>query len=261
MSTGDLAALAERLAREAGTLLIERFRGPASGVATKSSAVDPVSDADRAAEAHIVGALSSVRPDDAILAEEGASAVGGSGLRWIIDPLDGTVNYLYGIPNWSVSIACADAGGTLVGCVHHPCANETFLAVRGGGASLNGRPLTVAGGVALDRALVATGFSYDLAVRSRWAERMPALLSSVRDIRRAGSAALDLCWVAAGRVDAYIERSVSPWDWMAGALVVSEAGGEVVELGATDDEPFGVVAARPGLAEPLGDLMRDLRTR
>ena len=255
--TADLAALAERLAQEAGELLLKRFRGPASGVATKSSAVDPVSDADRAAEDHIVTALRLLRPADAILAEEGASAPGESGLRWIIDPLDGTVNYLYGIPNWSVSIACVDATGTLIGCVHHPTAGETFLAVRGEGATLNGAPLTIAGGVSMDRALIATGFAYDLAGRTRWAERMPALLSSVRDIRRAGSAALDLCWVAAGRVDAYIERSVSPWDWMAGALVVSEAGGEVVELPQTGTEPFGVIAARPGLSAPLGELMRD----
>jgi myo-inositol-1(or 4)-monophosphatase len=255
VTPNQLAALAEELAHGAGAILMSHFGTAVSGVSTKSSPVDPVSDADRASEDYIAAALRKRRPNDAILSEEGASAVGGSGLQWIVDPLDGTVNFLYGIVNWSVTIACADEEGTLIGCVHQPTTNETFLAVRGHGAWLNGAPLTLDGGVPMNRALVATGFAYDLAWRTRWAARIPALLEAVRDIRRPGSAALDLCWVACGRVDAYIERSVMPWDWMAGALIVSEAGGEVIELPATDDEPFGVAASRPGLAAALAELM------
>lgn len=249
----SLLDLAEWAARRAGQELLARY-GSATGVGTKSSATDPVSDADRAAEDLLVDMLLSERSDDGLLGEEGAERPATSGLRWVLDPLDGTVNYLYGFPGWCVSVACEDriddAWTALVGVVHDPLRDETFSAVRGGGAHLNGTPLAVNDPVALDRALVATGFGYDAEHRRRQAAIVAELLPRVRDIRRLGSAALDLCAVAAGRVDAYYEDSPSRWDWAAGGLLAAEAGAEVGTLLAPDGNP-GILAAGPALVGPL----------
>jgi myo-inositol-1(or 4)-monophosphatase len=210
-----------------------------------------VSDADRDAEAVIEGILLSERPDDGLLAEEGASSDAASGRRWVVDPLDGTTNYLYGFPAWAVSIALEDAEGGAVGVVLDPLRDELFSAVRGQGAQLNGEPIEVSGREELERALVATGFGYDADRRATQASVLAQLLPAVRDIRRAGSAALDLCMVAAGRLDGYYERGLQPWDWAAGSVIVREAGGTLIEL---DDEPRGLVAASPAIAAELAAL-------
>lgn len=213
-----------------------------------------VSDADRAAEEAISALLRAERPDDGMLGEEGLSADGVSGRRWVVDPLDGTTNYLYRYPAWCVSVGLEDASGGVVGVVHDPLAGETFRAARGEGAWVNGTPIRVRSEGALARALVATGFGYDPEVRAGQAEVLRRVLPAVRDVRRAGAAALDLCHVAAGRLDGYYERGVKPWDWAAGALIVAEAGGRVLPLAGGRE---GVAAGRPGLVEELVELTRE----
>jgi myo-inositol-1(or 4)-monophosphatase len=220
-------------------------------VERKSSRTDMVSDADRDAEAVIEGILLGERPNDGLIAEEGARSEAASGRRWVVDPLDGTTNYLYGFPAWAVSIALEDAEGGAVGVVFDPLRDELFTATRGEGARLNGQPIEVSGRETLDRALVATGFGYDPGRRALQASVLERVLPAVRDIRRAGAAALDLCMVAAGRVDGYYERGLQPWDWAAGSIIVREAGGTVIEL---DDEPTGLVAASPAIADELAAL-------
>ena len=220
-------------------------------MARKSSRTDMVSDADRDAEAVIEGILLGERPGDGLLAEEGATSEATSGRRWVVDPLDGTTNYLYGFPAWAVSIALEDAEGGAVGVVLDPLRDELFSARRGSGAHVNGEAIEVSGRGELERALIATGFGYDPERRARQATTLARLLPEVRDIRRAGAAALDLCMVAAGRLDGYYERGLQPWDWAAGSLIVSEAGGTLIEL---DGKPAGLVAASPAIAEALAAL-------
>lgn len=247
-----LAALAEEVASQAAALLVHHARAPASGLAAKSSHTDLVSDADRASEALIVERLREARPDDAIVAEEGTDHVGSEGaIRWLIDPLDGTINFLWGIPHWCVSMAAFDADGAVVGVVRDPNRDETFIAVRGGGASVNGRPLMIDTEAELSEAMVGTGFNYSATVRERQVARLAPLMPRARDIRRMGAAALDLCWVAAGRFDAFYERGVEPWDTAAGALVVREAGGSTVDLDATEEMPAGIAAGPAGLVEQV----------
>ena len=190
--SSELLSLAVAVAREAGVLLRAGFAEPRTGVGHKSSATDMVSAADRAAERLIVERLGNARPDDEIIAEEGARKSGGSGLRWIIDPLDGTTNFIFGIPQFCVSIACEDTGGALVGVVHDPMRGETFSATRGEGAYLDGRTLQTSASTDLARALIATGFSYRPPERAAQAQLLQRVLPRVRDIRRNGSAALDL---------------------------------------------------------------------
>jgi myo-inositol-1(or 4)-monophosphatase len=252
----ELLDLAVRAARAAGALLLERVGGPVSGVASKSSRTDLVSDTDRDAEALIVGIIAAERPGDAIVGEEGADTAGaGSGLRWLVDPLDGTINYLWNIPQWSVSVAALDADGPLAGVVHDPSRDETFTARRGAGARVGDHALRLGPGAALDEALIGTGFSYRAEIRARQAALLPAILPAVRDVRRFGSAAIDLAWVACGRLDGYFERGLNPWDWAAGRLLVTEAGGVVQELPATAEDPVGCVAAPPALIGPLRALV------
>lgn len=247
----ELLELAVDAAVDAGALLLERAAAPATGLASKSTHTDLVSDADRAAEALIVGRIRAARPDDAIVAEEGSGTAGAGGLRWLIDPLDGTINYLWRIPHWCVSIAAADDHGALVGVVHDPNRGETFTAARGAGAARDGAVVRLGPGPPLAEALVGTGFNYAAAERSRQASRLTTILPAVRDLRRFGAAALDLAWVAAGRLDGYFETGVAPWDIAAGELLVREAGGEVRALAARSGSPPGVLAARPGLGDPL----------
>jgi myo-inositol-1(or 4)-monophosphatase len=246
----DLAVLAEQAARAAGAVLLDRY-GHITGLQSKTSSTDPVSDADRASEALLVATLSEARPDDSILGEEGTDRTGSTGVRWVIDPLDGTVNYLYGLPGWSVSVAAEDGDGTVAGVVHDPLFDETYIGLRGAGATMNGTALRANTGVPLDRALVATGFAYDREHRARQARTVSQVLARVRDIRRLGSAALDLCSVAAGRVDAYYEDSIAPWDGAAGALIAREAGAEVTELSGGP--------GNTGLLAAAGDLHAALR--
>jgi myo-inositol-1(or 4)-monophosphatase len=249
--------LAVRAARAAGGLLLERFGTPATGLASKTSRTDLVSDADRDAERLITAMLRAERPDDALQGEEGASERGRSGVRWLVDPLDGTVNYLWGIPQWSVSVAASDEEGPSLGVVYDPSRGETFTAVRGQGARLDGRPLVLGRGPSLEEALVGTGFSYRAAVRAEQAEILLHVVARVRDIRRLGSAALDLAWVGAGRLDGFYEWGLSPWDWAAGAMVVREAGGTFEEIPPEGDRPPGVLAGAPGVSGPLRGLLGD----
>jgi myo-inositol-1(or 4)-monophosphatase len=250
----DDLALAERAARAAAEVLLERFGGPVRGLDSKTSATDPVSDADREAERAIRELLEAERPQDGLLGEEGSRQAGESGRRWVVDPLDGTVNYLYGIPQWCVSVALEDGQGALLGVVLDPLRDELFSARRGLGASVNGEQVRVSDASELARALVATGFSYEPDRRAEQAQVAARVLPRVRDIRRAGSAALDLAWVAAGRVDGFYERGVKPWDWAAGRLLAEEAGGATREL---PGEPFGLVAANPALIDELTALVRN----
>ncbi len=244
--------LAVRAAVRAGHLLLARFEGPARGLAAKSSSTDLVSDADREAEDAVLGMIREERPDDAILSEEsGQAESGASGLTWVVDPLDGTTNYLWGYPQWAVSIACKDADGGLMGVVHDPIRGETFTAVRGGPALLGQRELRLEGGRDLDQALIGTGFGYDAERRRLQATRLAAVIPHVRDIRRGGSAALDMAWVACGRLDAYYEFGVNEWDVAAGAVVVIAAGGDVQDVPVGPEGAPGILVARPGLASPL----------
>ncbi|HEX6653713.1 MAG TPA: inositol monophosphatase family protein [Thermoleophilaceae bacterium] len=246
--TDDLA-LAERAARAAGEVLMSYFGRAAEGLDVKSSPTDPVSDADREAEAAIQSIIAAERPDDGVIGEEGARTSAANGRTWIIDPLDGTVNFLYGMRAWAVSVALEDRNGIAVGVVFNPVDEECFSATRGGGAVLNGRRIHVSGCPSLDRAMVATGFSYEADQRARQGELLTRLLPRVRDIRRAGAAALDLAYVACGRVDAFYERGLKRWDEAAGRLLVEQAGGVVTDL---EGEPAGVVAAAtPRLAALL----------
>lgn len=259
----ELLALAEATAREAGALLLRARAAGASGVETKSSATDMVSDADRASERLIVERLRAARPDDAILGEEGGASAGSSGVRWVIDPLDGTTNYLYGLTHFAVSIAAEvqgdeEAGGEVVaGVVYDPVQDEAFTASLGGGAHVNGRPIAVSGKADLATALVATGFGYDAEVRARQGPVVARVLPLVRDIRRHGAAALDLCNVACGRVDAYYERGLQAWDMAAGALIVREAGGLTSAIEGGPAVPGSMVAATPALLEPLRVLVAE----
>ena len=227
--------------------------GPTRGLERKSSSTDLVSDADRDAERLIADLIRRERPDDGLVAEEGADQPGRSGRRWVVDPLDGTTNFLYGFPAWSVSIALEDEEGTCAGVVHDPSRGETFSAARGGGARLNTTPIEASGCTELGLALVSTGFGYGADRRSAQAEVVARVLPRVRDIRRPGSAALDLAYVACSRVDAYYERDLKPWDWDAGRLIAREAGAAVRDL--DGDPPALVAAATPDLLEALVELV------
>jgi myo-inositol-1(or 4)-monophosphatase len=241
--------LAERAARAAGEVLLSYYGRPPEGVESKSSATDLVSDADREAERTIRELLETERPQDGLVAEEGSRAEAASGRRWVVDPLDGTINFLYGFPAWAVSVALEDGDGALVGVVHSPIHGETFCAVRGEGAFLGDRALRVRPARPLEQSLVATGFSYEPDRRAIQAEAIAKLLPRARDIRRAGAAALDLAWVAAGRLDAFFERGLHHWDWAAGRLLVEEAGGSCAWL--DDGWPGLLAASHDGLLAEL----------
>jgi myo-inositol-1(or 4)-monophosphatase len=255
----ELRALAEDVARDAGALLRERFHGPAGPLRAKSSPTDLVSEADLVAERLIRERLAAARPHDAVLGEEGGDrgpAAGGvEELRWIVDPLDGTINFLFGIPQWAVSIACDDAEGTLVGVVHDPLRGETFAAVRGGPPTLDGVPVGEQKCGDLAMAMVATGFAYDASVRGAQAEVAARVLPRVRDVRRLGSAALDLAWTACGRYDAYYERGLKRWDLAAGALLCECAGLSVRPLAPAGELPDGLLVTPVALAETLYGLV------
>ncbi len=247
----QLASSALEAATAAAGFAADRQGHERSEVATKSSATDMVSEVDRGAERLIAAVLARRRPDDAVLGEEGAQRSGTTGVRWVVDPIDGTTNYLFGIPAWSVSVAAERDGRPVVGVVVDPSRGETWAAVEGRGARCNGSPRRVAEGRStLATALVGTGFGYDRQRRMRQAEVLSSVLPAVRDIRRVGSAALDLCWVAAGRYDAFYELGLNAWDMAAGAVVCREAGGVVQTLG-----DGLVLATTPSLAGPLRELL------
>ncbi len=254
----ELLDIALEAARRAGALLRDGRPADLGVAATKSSPTDVVTEMDLASEKLITGYLAEHRPDDGLLGEEGASRTGTSGVRWVVDPLDGTVNYLYGLPSWSVSIAAERDGRAVAGVVAAPMRGETYHAVLGGGAHLDGTRVRCRPAPALDRALVATGFGYVREMRTAQAEVARSLLPRVRDIRRNGSAALDLCDLGCGRLDGYYERGLHPWDVAAGGLFAREAG---VLTGGRPGHPESfdlTVAAPPGLFEPLQALVDEL---
>ncbi|MFI9201754.1 inositol monophosphatase family protein [Streptomyces sp. NPDC053048] len=254
----ELLAVALEAADRAGTLLKDGRPDDLGVAATKTSPIDVVTEMDIAAEKLITGFLAERRPQDGLLGEEGASSEGTSGVRWVIDPIDGTVNYLYGLPAWAVSIAAEIDGEAVVGVVAAPVRGETYRAVRGEGAFLGERRLAVRAAPALEQALIGTGFGYLQSRRAAQAEVLRSLLPEVRDIRRGGSAAIDLCDVACGRLDGYYERGLNPWDFAAGALIAREAG---ALTGGRPGEPASgelTVAAPAGLFEPLQERLEAL---
>jgi myo-inositol-1(or 4)-monophosphatase len=270
-----LLAVAVEAARMAGVLLLERAQHGAEEVTSKSTPTDLVSEADIASERAIRELLAARRPQDGFVGEEGGSAESSSGLSWVVDPLDGTVNFLFGIPQWCVSVAVRDGEGTLAGAVYDPNRAELFMASRDGRAELRApgvvRELTgpLRAGArsesladssssardALRSAMVATGLAYDADVREAQGRVLARLVGRVRDIRRFGSAALDLTWTAAGRYDAYFERSVKQWDVAAGALICERAGLRVVELPVFENLPWGILVGPPDLVDPLVELV------
>ena len=245
----ELVAIAEQVARAAGQLLMDR---PDSFTLTeKSSAVDFATQMDEQAERLIVKSLLAVRPEDGIIAEEGAAQQSKSGVTWVIDPLDGTVNYLYGLPGWNISIAAKDKDGVIAGVVYAPSIGALWKATKGGGAFLNNKLIKCNDPVKLNMALIATGFSYDLELRKEQGSRIQRMIPQIRDIRRNGAAAVDLCYVAMGAVDAYFESSLKEWDFAAGGLIATEAG--AIISGRSGGAPDGdmVVCAGPALHAQL----------
>jgi myo-inositol-1(or 4)-monophosphatase len=279
-SAQELLKLAASAAQGAGYYVLrDRFLhgGREQGVESKSTPTDLVSDADREAQRYIRELIAMRRPDDGFLGEEGGDDVQGtSGLRWVVDPLDGTINFLFGIPQWCVSVAVQDDRGTVAGAIWDSNSESLFKATRGGEATMTA-PRTYPNDVPpppdhaprehdvrtlrgsecseLARAMVATGFAYDARVRAAQGEVLARVLPQVRDIRRFGSAALDLAWTAMGRYDAYFERTVKPWDIAAGTLLCEAAGLRVVELPEREDLPWGILVAPPALCEPLLELV------
>lgn len=251
-----LRVIAAECARAAGELLLERFvAGGERAVGAKSTPTDLVSEADFAAERAIRELLAARRPGDAVLGEEGGETRAGEGLRWVVDPLDGTVNFLFGVPQWCVSVAVEDDEGGVAGAVFDPLRDEIFCGERGGAATLNGSPVSGSTRADLASALVATGFAYDPDVRARQAAVVSRLLPVVRDVRRMGSAALDMAWTAAGRFDAFYERGVQAWDIAAGSLLCACSGLVVLPLEADAGVPAGVMVAPPGLLDDLHALV------
>jgi myo-inositol-1(or 4)-monophosphatase len=258
--SADPIAVATDAARAAGEVLLHGLSGKTTGIGSKSSTTDLVSDADRESETALVAKIRWAFPDDAIVAEEGSLEEGRSGRTWYIDPLDGTINYLYRIPHWSVVLCLADGEGALAGVVYDPLRGELFSAERGSGAFMTRAevrlPLRTTEAGEIGSTLLATGFAYIADDRAEQARILTRVLGTVRDIRRNGSAALDLAWVAAGRFDAYYESVDKPWDWMAGALIVREAGGRVTELKQARSGHPHIVASAPGVHDALVTLLR-----
>ena len=255
----ELLSLASRLALQAGRMARDgrRERG-ISAADTKSTATDMVTEFDRASEELIVGGLRDARPHDGIVGEEGTDTPGTSGVDWLVDPIDGTTNFLYGLPGWGVSIAARTAEGTRVGVVYVPTTDELFTARAGHGAFLNGERIGCSTTSDVTLTLVATGFSYSAERRRGQAARLAALLPQVRDVRRFGAASADLCYVAAGRVDAYYEQWLGPWDIAAGALIAIEAGCVVGGLDGGPMRPASVLAANPHVFTSLRDLIASI---
>lgn len=252
-----LLQLAVDLANRAGQLLLDEAPDRADDIGTKSSRTDMVTAVDRASEAFIVDTLARERPEDGVLGEEGSAREGTSGVRWIIDPLDGTTNYLYGFPLFAVSIGVEVDGEVAAGVVAHPSLGEVFTAQRGAGARCNGEPIAVSGKDDLATALIATGFAYDPERRRESARWLEHIIPSVRDIRRGGAASIDLCWVACGRLDGFYEAGLSPWDVAAGDLIAREAGAETSDFDGGPVRPGSVIAASPAIAPALRQLVSE----
>jgi myo-inositol-1(or 4)-monophosphatase len=260
----ELRSVAVGVAREAGDMLADRA-GQVEVAATKSSPTDVVTEMDRRSEELIRARILATRPADAILGEEGGQTgdADGAPVRWVIDPLDGTVNYLYGLHDWAVSIAAEVSGTIVAGAVFVPMRGEMFSAIRGHGAFLQAgdeswNPLRCRPGVPLDQALIGTGFGYLAARRKIQGEVAAALLPRIRDIRRIGVASVDLCAIAARRLDGFYERGLNYWDWAAGALIAAESGAVVGGLNGAPVSSSMTVAAGPELFGPLADALAAL---
>lgn len=247
----ELLALALDVAREAGRLVAGHRAAGVEVADTKTSATDIVTAADHASEALVRARVLAARPDDGFLGEEQSETVGTSGVRWIVDPIDGTVNYFYGFPQYAVSIGVEVDGVTEVGVVVNPATGQEFTAVRGSGAFEGGRPLRVRPVIPLERRVVGTGFNYEPTVRARQAAAVAKLVVSVADIRRFGSCALDLCAVAGGLSDGYVEEGCKPWDYAAGRLIAEEAGAVVETLAGASGRTVVVAAPAAGYPEFL----------
>lgn len=255
----ELLAVALDVVAEAAELAVRRRADGIGELGTKSTATDMVTAADRAVEQLVVQRLQAARPGDHILGEEGGAVPGGWGeVTWVVDPIDGTVNYVYGLPNYAVSLAAQIGGHSVAGVVRNAVTGEEWTAVAGGGAWRDGRRLSGADVASLDQALVATGFGYDAARREHQARVLAQLLPKIRDIRRLGAASLDLCAAAEGRVDAYYEKGLNAWDHAAGGLVAREAGLIVSGLRGAPPSAAMVVAAPPAIYQRLHDLLVEL---
>jgi fructose-1,6-bisphosphatase/inositol monophosphatase family enzyme len=256
-----LLELARSVAEQAADLLLAGAQRRRTSVGTKSSTTDMVTEMDRASEELIVGKLLAARPDDGILGEEGSSREGSSGVRWVIDPVDGTTNYLYGLPGWAVSIAAEMQDEVVAGVVADAVHGDIYGAARGRGASRNGEPISCSAETELSQALIATGFGYQARRRRAQTEVLVDLIAQIRDIRRFGAASVDLCMVACGRVDGYYEGGLSAWDWAAGSLIAEEAGAVVSPIAdevGDDGAARSLVAAAPGIYAPLRAILAAL---
>ncbi|MEV5897189.1 inositol monophosphatase family protein [Nonomuraea fuscirosea] len=254
----DFLRLAEGIAREAGEMILAKRPTMSAEIETKSSPTDVVTTLDKASEELIRDRILSARPGDRILGEEGGEAPGESDVRWIVDPIDGTVNFLYGLPDWAVSIAVEVEGQIVAGVVNVPARGEVYTAALGQGAWLGHERLRCNTGVPLAQALVATGFGYFKERRAVQGEVVGQVVPRVRDIRRGGSCAIDMCSLAAGRVDAYYERGVNQWDFSAAGLVATESGARLGGLHGRPVSPDFALCAAPGLFEELHDLLAGL---
>lgn len=251
----ELLGIAEELARAAGDMALRGRKSGELAATTKSSPTDMVTQYDKASEELITSGLASRRPHDGIIGEEGSSVSGTSGITWHIDPIDGTSNFYFDIPMWAVSIGVVDSHGPLIGAVYAPALGEMYTAIRDEGAFLNGSPIHVRDNSQLSDALVCTGFSYRVHERTQHAQRVASMITYIRDIRRFGAAAIDLCFVACGRYDAYFEEHLHSWDLVAGQVIATEAGALVTNYSGGSVTPAQVLAAQPGVQQQLIQLI------
>lgn len=254
---GALRDVALSVALEAAELLAATVDDDRQVVDTKSTSTDMVTEMDRASEALLVRRLSELRPDDGIVGEEGAARPGTTGVVWVVDPLDGTTNYLYRHPGWNVSVGATVDGVPAAGAVVVPATRDVFAGATGQGATRNGRALRIGPPAPLATALVGTGFGYEATVRQAQAEALSRLIARIRDVRRGGAAAADLCSVACGRLDAYYETGLAEWDRVAATVVAREAGARVEVRTDTDLGPDCTVAAHPERFDELVGLLVD----
>lgn len=250
-----LRGVAVQLAREAGDVALRGRRSGPITASTKSTSIDMVTEFDKASERFITEGLMSKRPDDGIVGEEGADIPSTSGIVWHIDPIDGTTNFFFDIPLWAVSVGAVDEEGPIAGAVYVPGLGEMFSAARGQGAWMNDLPIRPRDNSRISDALVATGFSYQIDQRPRHTHRVASMLNEVRDIRRLGAAAVDLCFVAAGRYDAYFEEGLNSWDLVAGQVIATEAGAVVTNFNGDAVTPQQVLASSPSLHQSMIDLI------
>jgi myo-inositol-1(or 4)-monophosphatase len=253
----ELRSIAEQLARAAGDMALAGRKSGDVTATTKSSPTDMVTQYDKASEDMITAGLRELRPNDGIVGEEGASRDGTSGITWHIDPIDGTSNFYFDIPMWAVSIGAVDEQGPIAGAVYAPALGDMFTAARGEGATLNGDRISVRENTLLSDALVCTGFSYHVNQREAHARRVATMVGQIRDIRRFGAAAIDLCFVACGRLDAYFEEHLNSWDLIAGQVITTEAGALVTDYSGGTVTPQEVLASQPGVQKALIQLIAD----